>query len=605
MANRYSQILTSQFDPLSLQEVLTVPLYKQKLYDQLEADRIATQEAFKVDPLDVHKDEARQLQNDFNTKADELARYQLKTGDLQGAKTKMLDLRKEYKKLTDPTGKVNLINSAKQAKAEAYKQWMATEEAKKYGPEVANARWNEFSSNKSYSGYDDKGNITNINQMQAPKYENLQEDIKDLKGLIGSTELTTAINNGFNMFPQSDGSIVIKDGSGNKIVQTNDKQLINAYSYLKEKWLTPTGEGFKSAQFAGQTPQSIFNKLNSGIGMMREYSEKDDRNDNFSIQGYTNPNTIKKEETFKGDAYNLGEGKLFETNQKLLKELGLSSTGIEGFTKEERDQQSPFNAPLFKISSVKKSTTKSQEYKNLASSINRTLPQNQKFKEGSEQEEKAVKNYLNKYGNTIIKNRVIDPFVDPTGLLFADKTIGKEKNAAQRNLWDRIKIKASKIVDENGKEIPLAQVTEFTYNGDLTPESNINVFKEDTRQNYLAHTGTVKIGKGKDAEIKTVYISRNSDDFNTPQYKGGVDKNKINNITVSQPNIYHHFKSSEIKGFGSNDMKDVEIKYNENKGSYDISYKHPKDGNVDFSLTTDETGDAETKFNKWLIKLNN
>ncbi len=600
--NRYTQLSTSKFDPLSLEEVLAVPLYKQKQFDALEEARIKQADMFKVNPLDVHKEEAARLNKEYMDKVDALAQYQNKTGDIQGAKSKLLDLQRDYKKLTDPMGKVSQINTATNRQAEAYKQWMETDDAKKYGPEVANKRWLEHVSR--YKGYDDKGNIVNIGQMQAPAYQNLQEDIKDLKGMIGSTELTTAINNGFSMSANPDGSTTIRDGSGNVIEKTNNKQLVSAYNFLKEKWFTPTGEGFKSAMFAGQTPQSIYNRLNSGIGMMSESSRKDTRNDDYSVQGVENLNKAKKEKLPQGAAYNLGDGMLFDTNQKLMKELGIGSSNIEGFTKEERSKQSPFNAPLFKINQTTTSVNRSPEYKKLASSINRTLPANQKFKEGSKEEDLAVRNYLSKYGNTVIKNRIIDPFADPTGLLFADKTIGKEANAAQVNLWKRVSIGASKMVDKDGNEIPLGQVTKFNYNGDLTPESNINVFKEDKRQNYLAHTGTVTIGKGEDAEVKQVYISRNSDDFDTPLYKGAVDKNKINNIVTSQPNIYHHFKTNEIKAFKNHGLKDVEIKYNEGSGSYDLSYTDSKGIKRDNKIVSDKYGTADEKFSKLLIDSN-
>jgi len=292
MANRYSNVSVSQFDPLSLEEILAVPLYKQKQYDALEEARIKQADMFKVDPLDVHKEEAQKLNNEYMSKVDELANYQARTGDIQGSKNKLLQLQRDYKNLTDPMGKVAQINTATQNEAAAYKQWMSSDEAKKYGPDIANKRWLEH--RQSYKGYDDKGNIINISQMQAPAYQDLNADIKDLKGMIGSTELTKAINNGFDIKYQPDGSAIVMDGSGNVIEKTNNAQLINAYNYLKEKWLTPNGEGYKSAIFAGQTPQSIFNKLNYGVGMMKEYSLKDTRNNDYSLQGYRNANEVKE-----------------------------------------------------------------------------------------------------------------------------------------------------------------------------------------------------------------------------------------------------------------------------------------------------------------------
>ena len=60
--NRYTSITPSQFSPLSLEEIMLVPSMKRKQHDDILAKQeILRGELAKVNPLDVHFDEAVKL----------------------------------------------------------------------------------------------------------------------------------------------------------------------------------------------------------------------------------------------------------------------------------------------------------------------------------------------------------------------------------------------------------------------------------------------------------------------------------------------------------------------------------------------------------------
>jgi hypothetical protein len=597
--NRYDIGSTSKFNPLSLQEVMMTPLMQRQKHDQLIAQQeMLRQGLAKVDPLDVHMNEALNVKSQMENKLASQAEKLSKEGINPNTQGDFLALNREYQNLIAPTGRLGQINAAKQVYAKNFNDYLEDATKNKgWSRERALANWNDYS--KQYTGFE--GNkITNIGQLGAPKKIEVMDVLKDVKNLLGEQVVGEMKASGYNFQPSPDGGMVMVDRSGRRIETSNKPNLQHAQNLINQKLLGK--EWQDSIRFEGTNTADTYNQLTSGINSMLSNKVVDNRDENAQ---YIAPKLDKsKSEDSNMTAYNLGDGQLSDKNQNIMKEIGIGNTKIEGFTKGERDAQSHFNAPLFKVTSQTTPSSRSQDYKKLASSINRTLPANQRFKEGSKEEENAVKNYLTKYGNTVIQNRLVDPFSNETGLLFADKTVGKDAKAAQENLWKRVKIGAAKMVDENGEEIPLNQVQKFTYNGDLTPESNVKVFKGDFRQNYMPHAGTITIGKGDDTEVKKVYISRNSDDFNKPQYKGGVDKNKINNIVTTQPNLYHNFKSSSINAFKNYGMKDVEVKYNENSKTYDVSYKENDGSNIDIKFDNDQNGSAETKFNKWLIKLN-
>jgi len=598
--NRYTDLSVSAYNPMTTQEIWA-PAAAMRQQHNAADEKLQTQiaELDKVNPLDVHYDKAQKIKSDL-IKQIENQSSALATEGFNGNTTSgVYKTNRQLHEQFSPTGELGQINAAKTAFDLEKATYLddATRNSK-IGREQALKNWERYAKSK-YTGYSEDGKkITNITALGSPAYQDHDKQLAEMHSLLGSTS-NSARSKG-SQIVEIGGMYALKTSSGAITTDSNIDQLNNMKKAYFQRWHDPKGEGYQWADAAGIDHDNLRNQDEVIFNSMIKTKRLDDTGEAYDfLPGQTMK--TKEPPSSGSQGYNLGDGKLFDANQKIMREVGLGGGGVDQFTKEERKNQGWGNAPLFKIiPDVTTKAEKSPEYKKLASSINRSLIASKKFKEGSKEEEAAVKAYLTKYGNTVIKNRIIDPFLDESGFLFADKTIGKEANAAQANLWKRVKIGASKMVDEDGNEIPLNKVTQFTYNGDLTANSNINAFKEDKRQNYLAHAGTVKIGD----EIKKVYISRNSDDFNTPLYKGAVDGNKINNIIVSQPNIYHTFKSSQIKGFNRYGMKDVEIKYNEGKGTYDVSYKENDGTNIDMPFVTDEYGNAETKFNKWLIKLN-
>ena len=103
------------------------------------------------------------------------------------------------------------------------------------------------------------------------------------------------------------------------------------------------------------------------------------------------------------------------------------------------------------------------------------------------------------------------------------------------------------------------------------------------KQNIGARTG-VLVDK-ETGKTKTVYVSRGSDDFNTPQFKAMETINGISKIADVQPGIYHKIKAPLFKQYG---LKNVEVKYNKNKNTYNLSYTDNDGTNVDQEFPDDK-----------------
>ena len=172
-------------------------------------------------------------------------------------------------------------------------------------------------------------------------------------------------------------------------------------------------------------------------------------------------------------------------------------------------------------------------------------------------------------------------------MLFASKELtGKDSKEKAGNLiLERVQRGAYDMVDEEGKKINKDELGNFSfiYSGDMTPKSQIGKKFNNPKQNIGARTG-VLVDK-ETGKTKTVYVSRGSDDFNTPQFKAMETINGISKIADVQPGIYHKIKAPLFKQYG---LKNVEVKYNKNKNTYNLSYTDNDGTNVDQEFPDDK-----------------
>lgn len=89
--NRYSRISTSQFDPMTMQEVFSVPLAKQSQHDQLINQADATG-LFEVPALEKDRNLVEDYKNQFASKLDELTQEVAKNGINNISKQKLKSL---------------------------------------------------------------------------------------------------------------------------------------------------------------------------------------------------------------------------------------------------------------------------------------------------------------------------------------------------------------------------------------------------------------------------------------------------------------------------------------------------------------------------------
>ena len=275
--NRYSQITPSQFSPLSLQEIMITPTMQRQKHDQLIAQQeMLRQGLAKVDPLDVHMNEALNVKSGIENKLASQAELLGREGVNPNTQGEFLALNREYQNLIAPTGRLGQINAAKQVYAKNFNDYLEDAQKNKgWSRERALANWNQFS--KQYTGFEgDK--ISNIGQLGAPKKVEVMDVLKDVKGLLGEQVVGEMRASGYSFQPSPDGGMVMVDRSGRRIETSNRPNLQHAQNLINQKLVGK--EWQDSIRFEGENTPNIYNQLTSGINSMLSTGVVDNRGEN-------------------------------------------------------------------------------------------------------------------------------------------------------------------------------------------------------------------------------------------------------------------------------------------------------------------------------------
>lgn len=294
--NRYTSLTPSKFNPLSLEEIMLVPSMKRQQHnDILAKQEIIRGELAKVNPLDVHFDEAVKLREEMNNKLTAQAEQLANSGIDPNSQGQFLALNREYQNLTGPTGRLGQINNAFKIEAEEKKKFFENPAYKDYGVDALERAWKKHRSIENYSGYDAEGNITNIGMLSAPKYEDMQKDFMELSSILGEDTKTYLNNIGAHFQPGPFGGLIMVSADGKTINTSNDKNLDALAKKMEAKYLKEQGEGYKSREFAGYDKQNTLDQLNNMLNIPRV--DKTLKDLNYSYQNINNPFAGTESET--------------------------------------------------------------------------------------------------------------------------------------------------------------------------------------------------------------------------------------------------------------------------------------------------------------------
>lgn len=614
--NRYSNVEVSAYHPMTTQEIWAPAAAMRQQHN--EADKqLQTQiaELDKVDPLSVHYEKAQKIKSDLlntiSNQAETLATQGFNGNTTAGVYKTNRDLQSQF----SPTGELGQINLAKKTYDVEKANYLedATKNSK-IGRDQALKNWENYAKTK-YTGYSDDGKkISNITALGAPSYQDHDAQLAQMHSLLGSTS-SSARSKGSKIV-QIGGMYALKTASGAITTDSNIDQLNNMKKAYFDRWHNPNGEGYQWAEAAGIDHENLRNQDEFTFNSMIKNKRSDDTGESYNFLPGQKMGSDKEQPSGAPQPVSLPNAVTSKANEELLNKIN-GTYGKSGWMKgfSTSSGQGDFGGKYLTSQRMspeaEKEIKKSPEYVAIANGINRTLPAGKQFKRGSDQEFKAVKAYLEKHKNLTTQNSYIAPFTSTTGLLFADKSLTKDVGEASKELLGRIHNTSADVYTDSpdgGKtkvKIDPSTITNFSYSGDMSPESYVNAFP-NSKQNIMPHFGTATIGTGKDARTVPVYVSRDPNDFSSSQYKGAKDINTLKNSVRATPGIYKHMNSEAVSGFQRHGMKDVLVKYNAGSQTYDINYKYPTTDSsgkeVEQTFSTNHI--AEDKLNQWLISLN-
>ena len=283
--NRYSNVEVSAYNPMTTQEIWAPAAAMRQQHN--EADKqLQTQisELDKVDPLSVHYEKAQKIKSDLlntiSNQAETLATQGFNGNTTAGVYKTNRDLQSQF----SPTGELGQINLAKKTYDTEKAQYLddATK-LSKIGREQALKNWENYAKTK-YTGYSDDGKkIASITALGSPAFQDYETDRNQYHALLGSIT-SSAKASGHAVVPDPTTGLLMMVNRGGKIVHSDNVDALNsAMKGMKDKWISPEGEGRKWADAAGWDPVHTNYRINQDFSAMKSISNVDDRDEDYSI----------------------------------------------------------------------------------------------------------------------------------------------------------------------------------------------------------------------------------------------------------------------------------------------------------------------------------
>lgn len=559
MANRYDNGSVSKFNPLSFQELSVVPLMQRQKHDQLIAQQeMLRQGLAKVDPLDVHMNEALNVKSGIENKLSSQAELLGREGVNPNTQGEFLALNREYQNLIAPTGRLGQINAAKQVYAKNLNDYLEDAQKNKgWSRERALTNWNNFS--KQYTGFEgDK--ITNIDQLGAPKKVEVMDVLKDVKSLLGEQVVGEMRASGYSFQPSPDGGMVMVDRSGRRIETSNRPNLQHAQNLINQKLVGK--EWQDSIRFEGENTPNVYNQLTSGINSMLSTGVVDNRGENAQY--------IAPKETKDGDENGTGipdsipeKVITINDNENILRGLtnksGNIPVGYSGGTGGASAQGKPI--------ATKDTQLKSPEYIDLATKIKNQSPTLKGLNTNDERVVNATIEYLKNHRNTQTVNRIITPSTSKDTRGYSADEIAKYTKTKQDAMETSIR-NGMKVYDENGDEIKNPKSKSIIYNGEYTFNSITPIKSTNPKTKFSPISATMINEKG---EEQKVYVAQNPDREKDPLFKAQYTAFQ----TLDKANKYRGLKQPLKNTFTEENLglRDVNVTYNDD-GSVVLEGKH-------------------------------
>lgn len=279
MANRYSNITTSQFDPMSFQEVMFAPSLQRKKHDELDAQRaLLSQGLGTVNPHDKYFNEANtvkaDIENQILSQSEQLARE----GVNSNSQADFLKLNNTYQKLMSPTGKLGMINSHNVNLKQTYADYLKESIAAGNSPNVAKQHAQlALQQHMKDPLYDDRGRVVDFKiDKSAVKYIDIPKRVQEYATATGINSEEMSRSFGALSYDKDTNRYVMNSNRKN-LTESNLINLQSVMNLMNREVLDPNHEVGQSIDYTFKNPASVLEDIKTQLGIYTKTKTIDDR----------------------------------------------------------------------------------------------------------------------------------------------------------------------------------------------------------------------------------------------------------------------------------------------------------------------------------------
>lgn len=613
--NRYSQYSTSEFNPLSFNELAAAPTMMRQKHDA----SIAAAEAMRIkaDPLKEHYARAlelkQQMDNEIANNVDTLNKEGYNPTTFQN----ITKLNRQYQDLISPTGEIGQINNAKVIYDKAQEDFIQDAAKQNIGRDRAINLWKEKTN--YYTGFGEDGkSITNVSPQGVAAYQDYTKDKQVAHSILGKTVQGVSSQGHHLEVDKQTGGVWEITRNGKRVKSDNTKQVEAALKSTLDKWDNPNGEGKRWLMDSGDglNRTRIINDFNS----MLESSDVNDvsENANYNVPSTGGDGSNPQGGGIFGEDYNTKEVGGKNQDYSEIERIGKSKTesNIIGYDQTTHE-------PIYSKDPVK-SSIKSDKIKDprIKALYNNTF-KNATTGKGIMLDGKLVhlsKDYQKlgkddpRVAAQILRSIRQNPAITLTSKLLTtnqvlndqgfvaglgttaddvDKNIRRQlqrNDASGRKLVDPETGKAISWNDAS-KEYGFENINDVNYQGQISAHN----WEEDndklgSNSSFSPHVVTIKDKKGKWHSFKTTRL--NSDNI-------GGNVARQNDLTKNYRNATMNYGDFVDFESSSNNLKGIKVKYNPNEQEYDSRTGEPKTWTIKFKNGAEEKA-TESQYMNWV-----
>lgn len=368
--NRFSNYSVSAYTPMTMQEIMMTPLAMREQHNKTQsAIDLQNAELDKINALPVHTEEAIARKNELLKSINALSSDLANKGFSNDMTTNLIKLNRQVKDEFSPQGRLGQINNAYSTYFKNLEDFKKSNEDKKWSQQEFDLNWNKHKQN--YLGYDEKGDIINIDSLSAPEKVTIENKWKELSTIMGDSKIATDILTGdAKLIPGPNGSLVTVTTKDGTKLSYNNPQVVAALNQIHGELNDPTSDLSKSRIYAGQSMEKALSEaMNLGMSKI-DISKGRVLTTDKDVQGYKNSYDLADEQAANAitmvnteESSADVEGSIGENINKFNT---LNTKGFNNLTDDEKEEYISIKGMIDNYNSIDKSSIK--DYKQIMKS---------------------------------------------------------------------------------------------------------------------------------------------------------------------------------------------------------------------------------------------